>query len=262
MSRLIAFVAARSAPGVTTTVLACASVIEQRVLIVEASQDGGSIGPRFGLPLEPGVGSLAAAARHAMEPAMVADHCQELPGTDGRVQVLVGPASCESAGSLLGAVTSPLSGVLPGVADPPLVLVDAGRVPSRPLTAPLLAVADELLVVVRPRLDELQCLHERLPALEQFGPPLRLVLVGDRPYPPREVEATLGRPVAAVLAHDRAAADALAGVGVHRRLERSALLRSAGRLAAGLGDLPATTPTTPVGSDRTGGAAAVPGGAR
>lgn len=232
MTALAVFVAARSAPGVTTAVLACASLVEGPVLIVEASEDGGSIGPRFGLPLEPGLGSLAAAARHGMQASMIAAHCQPLPGTEGRVQVLVGPASCETAGSLLAAISSPLAGELGQLEEFELVLVDAGRVASRPLIGPLLAAADELLVVVRPRLDELQCLHQRLAAFEQLGPPPRLVLVGERPYPPREVEAALGRPVAAVLADDPAAADALAGIGSRRRLERSALLRSAGRLAA------------------------------
>lgn len=261
MTRLVAFVAARSAPGVTTAVLACASVIEGRVVIVEASEDGGSLGPRFGLPLEPGVGTLAAAARHGMKPGMVAEHCQPLPGTDGRIRVLLGPASCETAGPLLAAVASPLSGALTALADPEAVLIDAGRVAARPRIAPLLAAADELLVVVRPRLDELQCLHQRLPALEQLGPPPRLVLVGERPYPPAEVEATLGRPVAAVLADDPAAADMLAGVGVHRRLERSTLLCSARRLAAVLPGPEPPAGSAAAGQDLPGGMRTVPGGA-
>src|SRR5690606_8168048 len=126
---------------------------------------------------------------------------------------------------------------------------------------PLLGAADELLVVVRPRLDELQCLHQRLAALDQLGPPPRLVLVGERPYPPGEVEATLGRPVAAVLADDRAAADALAGVGVHRRLERSALRRSAGQLATVLAGPERLAASPASGTDLTDGVRVAPGGA-
>lgn len=259
MSRLVAFVAARSSPGVTTAVLACASVTEDRAVIVEASEDGGSIAARFGLPLEPGVGTLAAAGRHGIERGMLAEHCQRLLGTDGRVQVLIGPASTETAGTLLGAVASPLSAALGELADPALVLIDAGRLAARPVIGPLLAAADELLVVVRPRLDELQCLQQRLPALEQLGPTPRLVLVGQRPYPPREVEATLGLPVAAVLADDPEAADALAGIGVQRRLERSALLRSARRLAEVL-DEPQVPVRPTAGRNRTEGTEAVPGG--
>jgi hypothetical protein len=260
VTALVAFVAARSAPGVTTAALACATSIDGPVLIVEASEDGGSLGPRFGLPFEPGLGSLAAAARHGMQPPMVAAHCQALPGTDGRVQVLVGPASCETAGPLLAAVGSPLAAALRQLEEFGTVLVDAGRVASRPVIGPLLAAADELLVVVRPRLDELQCLLQRLAAFDQLGPPPRLVLVGERPYPPREVEATLGRPVAAVLADDRAAAEALAGVGAHRRVERSALLRSAARLAATLPGS-ASVASSAASAELPGGMRAAPGGA-
>ena len=106
------------------------------------------------------------------------------------------------------------------------MLVDAGRLPATPLAAPLLEGADRLLLVVRPRVEELTALAHRLPHLTGLGPPPQLLLVGDRPYGPTEVTDTLGVPVLGVLAHDADAADALAAAS-SRRLGRSPLLRSA-----------------------------------
>jgi hypothetical protein len=221
----VAFASARSSPGVTTAAVACASVWPGPVWLMEASEDGGSLAARFGLTLEPGMTSLAAASRHDPTAVEVADHVQPLPGTDSRVGVLVGPPATEPAQALLRSAGARLGGLLDGVDRP--VLIDAGRLSAAPAAAPLLAGVDRLLLVARPRLDELQTLAHRLPTLRSLAPSVELLLVGDRPYPPREVADTLGVLVAAVLADDVAAAEALAGLRTRRGLARSRLLRTA-----------------------------------
>ena len=225
----VVFAAARSSPGVTTAMLACASVWPDHVLLVEAAEDGGALAARFGLPVEPGLTTLAAASRHGTNgdgPAtLLGQHVQALPGTD-RIGALVGPPSLEAAQALLRTAAGRLAGLLDEAdAD---VLVDAGRLPAAPLAGPLLEGADRLLLVVRPRVEELTALAHRLPRLAGFGPAPELLLVGDRPYGPGEVADTLGVPVVGVLAVDPDAADALAAVGTSRRLGRSTLLRTAG----------------------------------
>lgn len=224
----IVFASARSSPGVTTAMLACASVWPDRVLLIEAAEDGGALAARFGLPVEPGLTTLAAASRHATNgersAELLGEHVQPLPGTD-RIDALIGPMSLEPALALLRTAAGRLAGMLGETATD--VLIDAGRLPATPLAGPLLERADRLVVVVRPRLEELTALAHRLPLLAGFGPQLQVLLVGDRPYGPREVADTLGAPVIGVLAHDPDAADALAAAGPLRRLARSPLLRSA-----------------------------------
>jgi hypothetical protein len=224
----VAFASARSSPGVTTAAVACASVWPGPVLLVEASEDGGSLAARFGLTFDPGLMSLAAASRHDPTSVVVADHVQPLPGTDSRVGVLVGPPATEPAQALWRSASPRLGGLLDGVDRP--VLIDAGRLSAAPAAAALLGSVDRLLLVARPRLDELQSLAHRLPTLRALAPSVELLLVGDRPYPHREVADTLGVPVAAVLADDVVAAEALAGLRTRRGLARSRLLRTASSL--------------------------------
>jgi hypothetical protein len=253
----IVFAAARSSPGVTTAMLACASVWPSRVLLIEASEDGGALAARFGLPVEPGLTTFAAASRHTTNgdgPAgLLADHVQPLPGTD-RIDALVGPTSLEPARALLRTAAGRLAGMLDEAAAD--VLIDAGRLPAAPLALPLLERADRLVLVVRPRLEELTALAHRLPHLTRFGPPLQVLLAGDRPYGPGEVADTLGVAVLGVLADDPDAADALAAAGPLRSLGRSGLLRSATGIVDELtADRPAAEPAERVTGQVNGHAA-------
>lgn len=248
----VAFASARSSPGVTTTALACASSWPGRVLLVEAAEDGGALAARFGLPIEPGLTTLAAASRHATDDeGLLQRHVQSLPGTE-RIVALVGPPSMEPAQALLRTSAARLATLLTRVPDDMAVLIDAGRLLSPSLAAPLIAVADQLVVVARPRVEELTGLAHRLPILSELGPPLLVLLVGDQPYGPTEVAETLGVAVAGVLARDVTAAETLAAAGSSRTLARSALLRSAtgvvDTLLAGIDSSPPPGPQSASGS--------------
>jgi MinD-like ATPase involved in chromosome partitioning or flagellar assembly len=251
----VVFASARSSPGVTTSMLACASVWPGRVLLVEASEDGGALAARFGLSFEPGLTTLAAALRHERTAADLAAHSQPLPGTDERLVALVGPSATEQAQVLLRAVASRLERVLCETDE--TVLIDVGRVSGAPLVAPLIASADRLVLVARPRIEELQALAQRLAVLARLGPAPELLLIGERPYGPAEIGATLGCPVLGVVAHDPAAADALAAVAAIRRLGRSPLLRS----AVGVVEQLSRPRTAPVSGNRPGRSGPVAGGA-
>jgi hypothetical protein len=232
----IAFAAARSSPGVTTAMLACASAWPDKVLLVEASEDGGALAARFGLPVEPGLTTLAAASRHTTNgdgpEGLLAEHVQPLPGTD-RITALLGPPSLEPAQALLRTGADRLASLLEQADSD--VLIDAGRLPANPLAASLLASADRLVLVIRPRIEELTAFAQRLPHLTGLGPPLQVLLVGKRPYGPDEVADTLSIDVLGVLAHDPDTADALAAIGPSKRLGRSPLLRSATGIVDRLG---------------------------
>lgn len=216
---------ARGACGVTTAMLAVASVWPGSLLLVEADESGGVLAARFGLAAEPGVTTLAAAARHDAAATSLDEHAQPLPGTDGRLRVLVGPATPEAAQPLWRTAATRIDALLAEVDVP--VLVDVGRLLPSPAVAPLIARADRLVVVARPRADDLQAVAQRLPAMSALGPTPELLLVGDRPYHPQEVAGTLRCRMVGELADDRPAAEALAGTVSTRRLGRSLLLRTA-----------------------------------
>ncbi len=222
---LAVFGAPRSSPGVTTAVVAVASCAVDAV-VVEGDPDGGVLAARFGLAKEPGLTTMAAAVRSAPEGSFELDaHQQALPGG---VRVVAGPASAESATALWRSAGPRLVSALAGVATSRPVVVDAGRLSPVAPTGALLDAADVLVVVVRPHLEDLHALAARAKALQGSTSRLAVLLVGDQPYGPADVADQLDVEVLGVLAHDRRAADALAGRGWSAKgLRRSSLARSA-----------------------------------
>lgn len=225
---------ARSSPGVTTAVLALAGAVDGSVLVVEASRDAGVIAPRFEIPHEPGLTTLAAAMRHDTDNGGVQRHAQALPGTDGRVGALVGPSSHDAATMAVAAAADQLGRTLAEVDA--TVLVDAGRLdPSAPALA-LCSRVDAVVLVARPRAEDAQAVASLLPVLRERSAELLLLVRGTQPYRPAEVAETLGVELLGTLPDDPRAAETLAGAGRGRRLGRSALLREAGRVIGRLDD--------------------------
>ena len=140
--------------GVTTLALALAATWpkDRPVLLVEADPAGGTLAAASGWPPEPSLVSLAAAARHALDPDLVWEHCQELPGG---AAVLTGPASADQARSALGMLAG-LSNDL-GMLDTD-VLVDCGRLDPGAPGAGAFEGADAVVLAARPRLADLHAL--------------------------------------------------------------------------------------------------------
>ena len=227
---LVGLCSAHGSPGVTTTVLALAATWpeDRRCLLVEADPFGGVIGARYGLGDTPGLSSLAAVARKGLDEEAVWSHVQHLPGG---VPVLVGPASADEAHAVLRDVAGALAGWCVTQTDVD-VIVDCGRIAPASPTVELLAKADAVLVLTRPFADQLRPAAHRLVALEASGAAASLLLVGDSPYGPDEVAATLKADVGGVIAWDPRTAAVLTGTrGAVRDLRRSPLVRSAATLA-------------------------------
>ncbi|MFA9430968.1 chromosome partitioning protein [Egicoccus sp. AB-alg2] len=228
---VVALASVKASPGVTTSLLALAATWpgQRPVLLVDADPDGGSLAARTGLLTEPGLTSLAAAARRTLRAGELERHTQPLPG--GGVPALVGPADPEHASRALQLLGGPLATALRSDPDRD-GLVDCGRLRAGSPAAPLAAAADVLVVVARPRLDELQHLRPALPRLLAVGARPALLLVGEGPYPPGEVAAALDVTVLTTLPHDPAGADQLSGQRRRAgRLERTTLLRAARAVA-------------------------------
>ncbi len=232
---VVALGAVRSC-GVTTLALALAATwpSSRRVLLAELDPAGGTLAAASGWPPEPGLVSLAAAARRGSDPELVWEHCHEL--ADGTA-VLAGPGSADQARSALGMLTGLLGRLGELSAD---VLVDCGRLAGASPN-PVLSTADQVVLAVRPRLADLHALASFL----ETNPILRqdpcLVLVGDGPYPDQEVAEALGVEVAARLPWDPEAATSLVSVPASaRELRVAPLVRAARTLADQLSGEPAT----------------------
>ncbi len=223
----MAFGSVRSC-GVTTLALSLAATwpAERRVLLVEADPAGGTLAAGAGWPPEPSLVSLAAAARRGGDPNLVWDHCQQLP--DGAA-VLAGPPSVEHARTAL-TMLDPLLGRLSELdAD---VLVDCGRLGLSSPLGRLWERSDRAVLVVRPRLADLQALATWLEASPFNGGRLGLVTVGDGPFADTEIVEALDVEVLARLPWDPAAAEAMLSVPASSRQLRLAPLTRAARTFA------------------------------
>jgi hypothetical protein len=229
---LVVLGTARSSPGVTTAVLALGAVWSRagrEPLVVEADPDGGVLAARYGLSAHPNLTELAGRTRAGLRPMDAWDHAQMLSGGLG---VVVAHPSAEQTHAALRTGAAQIGEHLDMV-DRTDVLVDAGRLsPSSPALA-LVESASLVVVVLRPRLDEISALSHRLLAL-QGAAEVRILLVGEHPYRAAEVEANLGVEVVGVLADDPKGAAAVGGRRGIRRIGTSTLLRSAVPVAAAL----------------------------
>lgn len=246
---VVAFASVKSSPGATTAMVAAGHVwpAGRPVLLVEADPAGGDLAARYRVAVEPGLATLAAAGRRALEPALVDAHVRHVAG----LAMLVSPptptparAAVELLGGALGAVLAQLPGD---------VLVDCGRLDAASPALPLARAADLVALVVRPTVIELPRVAARSAELVAAGCVVALVVVGEAStradrYPAAEVAREVGLPVVATLAEDPAGAAVLAGAPVRpRALERSLLIRSARTMVGGLLGLlpdPAPVPAT------------------
>lgn len=228
------FGSARGAPGVTTTALAVAACVAGAV-VVEADVDGGVLAVRYGLGRDPGVATLAG-VRAELSSELVRSHAQPLPGG---LPVLVGPESPARADLLWQGAGSRLAVGLASLADT-TVVVDAGRLGPRSAGRLLAPAASVVAVVCRPDRSELIPAAHRVRELGDVAPTVGLVLVGERPHAPEEVERQLGCRVLGVVADDRRSAEGLGQGMSARALARSPLARSARSLAEALLAFPPT----------------------
>jgi hypothetical protein len=201
------------------------------VLLLEADPCGGVLAARFGLPQQPGLASLAAAARHGGAIASVTEHVQRLPLGP---ELVVAPGSADVAAGSVAVLNRHADTVVRGLA--PVVVADVGRLFLGSPAAELLAVADLVLLVVSPVTEYLDHLDARMSWLRETtrAGALGLVLTGTGPYPANEVASRLGVPVFGQVPRDRWGAGVLSGRLVGRAWHRTRLVRAVKDLATAL----------------------------
>jgi hypothetical protein len=234
---LVALASVKSSPGATTTALALGVCwpAAQRPVVVECDPAGGDVAMRFGLAAEPGLVSLAAAARRSHDPGLFWRHAQKLPGG---LDVVAGPVGAGRARAALD-VLAAVPALWRCAGEQAALIADCGRLDPGAPTLTVLRAADVTLLVVRNEIGELAHVAERAEAVaDSVGGAagagrLGLLLVGERGYPRDEIADAVGLPIAAVLPIDPRGAAALAGRAASG-VARLPLLRYAHTLAGHL----------------------------
>jgi MinD-like ATPase involved in chromosome partitioning or flagellar assembly len=272
---LVVLTSAKGSPGVTTATVALAAAWppQWRPSILECDASGGDLAAGFGLSAEPGLLTLASAARRDRRPGLLWEHTQEMPGG---LAVTPAPASAEQATAAIDVLmSSPVLNLLldhaPGsdddaetlqrfeprrhdespsaqagaVADDAVVLADMGRLPPHLVpgsgVSRLLAAADVVLLVVRNEQQGIVHAAARLDALRAAaggnGAQVRMLLAGAATFSATEVALTLKVPVAGMLPTDDRAAAVLLGRPARRaaNLARLPLIRAAAAIGRQLG---------------------------
>lgn len=245
---VIAVCSLKGSPGATTLSVALAACwpAPGRPVVVECDPSGGSLAARFGLAAAPGLVSLTAAARQNRDVMLLWAHTQSLPG---EVPVVVAPPGADYTRAALttlldtrASTVSVLRGATTGRPGS-VVIADCGRLDA---VSPALAIArdaDRVVLLARPRADELSHLAAGLSMVDLWAMRPSLALIGPG-YPAGEVTRELGVPVLAEIPHDLPGARALCGLpGRRRGPARSPLGRAAHTLARALLS-PASAPIT------------------
>jgi Flp pilus assembly CpaE family ATPase len=233
---LIALASVKHAPGVTTTALGLASAWPNRTLLAECDPAGADIPSWLQLPAAGGlVDALLELRRSTADSTnMLWQQALSLE-TAGRLRLLSGvddPVQAAAIESIWPLLAQRLTAMSHAPLEPVDVIMDCGRLTERGSPWPLLDAADIVGIVLRPTVAGVRLASSWLPQLRdrcgddtRFGRRLRLVVIGDGPYPAGEVAEALDTPLLAALPADPGAARALAGGG-GRTLMRSRLWRT------------------------------------
>lgn len=224
---LVAVASVKGAPGVTRLAMTLAALWPHgaSATLVEADPAGGTIAGRFGLAASPSLTTLAAAMFPSAQDVRIGEHTQQLPSGLPVVVAPTDPASVRAAVVDLAAAGALLEKT---AADPETVVVlDYGRLDARCLS-PVVTVADEVLLVVRPVAEEIGLSDVAVKSLQSAGSRVRLVLRGAG-YTAGEMSRTLGVEVTGRLPEAPEA-------GLLARSRRSAYVRSVQQIALSIAD--------------------------
>jgi hypothetical protein len=237
--------------GATTLALGLAATwpTHRRVFLVEADPAGGTLAAASGWSAEPSLVTLAAAVRRSEAVEVALAHTHALPNG---APVLAAPATPEQSRRALAM----LDGLLAQLGDlDGDVVLDCGRLElaregEEPQVNPLGSHRDALsnaerfleaevaLLACRPQLADLHAVasflgHPLVAEAERSR--LRLVLIGDGPYPDGEIASTFDVEVSGHLPFDAATATALPSMPAEvRELRHTPLVRALRSLASSI----------------------------
>ncbi|MGD9702819.1 MAG: hypothetical protein AB7L17_11030 [Ilumatobacteraceae bacterium] len=241
----------RGSPGVTSWCLLLAAAWPEELgrerVVLEADVDGGVLGARYGIGVEPGAVSLIASLRHAGDEVPVGEHGREAaPG----LWLVPGPESSEQAGSVWSGTAAQVAARL--AQDDRVWLLDCGRLSPSKSTIQLAEWSNLALVVCRAGPEDLVQVPRRVAAIQQHAATAGVLVIGKPPYDKHELAEFFGTASVWSVAES----DDLARMAGHAlapgRARRSWLWRSAVEIAAEIASLAATSEplaAIPKGSD-------------
>jgi MinD-like ATPase involved in chromosome partitioning or flagellar assembly len=233
---LVAVTAVPGSRGVSTVAAALALTWPAEVLLADLDGTGGDLGAWFDLPATPNLTTAIAAASHPNWTTISAH--THLPSVG--MQVLAAPVRSREA---TAAVTEAANRLVPVLSAHPgvHVIADTGR--SVGALGPVAAQAATVVVTIaqtpgstRATAAIIDRTAELLDWCATRAMPTRLAVIGDDPYPTRDIEVHLGRPCH-LIPIDPLGAAVIAGRPATGRLAtRSRVLRSTARLAHAIHD--------------------------
>lgn len=231
----------KGAPGATTLALAMTCALAHAhgndAALIEADPAGGDLAALLGLPIEPGMVSLAAACRHHSTSPDLRAHGQSLPAGGW---ALLGSTDPTQAAPTVVTLVSRLRNALGQAARD--AVIDGGRwMPSTPIS-PLVREATATVVCLTSSVSAIEAVRVRAGDLwESTGGRVGLVVVGPDRYGAEQIEGCTGLPVAGAVPWDERAYSGLFGAA-KTRVERSPLVRAARSI---VDRLDATTTASP-----------------
>lgn len=223
----------KGAPGVTTTALALAASwpVEHKVMLVEADPFGGDLAARYEVNPPTSLTRLLVAARRGVSAVEIGEHVQRLQGELPVVYGLNGSqiAFEPSAWANLADALSRLD---------VSIVVDAGRLmPDLGPAKPLIAHAENTIVIIEPLLEQISHLFQAMESLKKCTSGRRMLVCptfGDGGYDPQEIAKVLKATVTQPIPYDPDGAAALAGRSDMRGIEKKPIMRWAAKFAGEL----------------------------
>lgn len=228
---LISFVSVKHSPGASMSALAFATAARDLgdSYLAEMDPAGGEAVSYYfekRIPYDPGLISLAAAARRGEPPPdILLQHSVELPAG---VRAWLAPPSADQASGALMGLSLRLSSAfarMPGV-----VFADAGRWDARQPSSDRLRNSEMTVLVLRPTVSGVEHARAALNSLSTMTTRVSLLLIGNKPYSAEEVASALNVDVLGSLEFDPRGAQLIASGAEHRAIRRTALVRNAATL--------------------------------
>lgn len=225
------------APGVTSWALLLAaawpSELQDERAVLEADLDGGVLGARYEIGVEPGAAALVSGARRADTGGVELSLCGRRVADD--VWLVPGPESAEQARPLWSSRGAAESVADALAKDDRTWIVDAGRAGPASVLAPLFERATISLVFSRSEREALVQLSARVEGLRRATGMVGVVVVGKPAFSEGELQQFFASHKLWFVEEDRNLVDASRQVWSLRRARRSMLWRSAVSVAADLG---------------------------
>jgi len=252
---IVTFSSVRGSPGVTSWALLTAAAWPQafRVerVVLEVDLDGGVLGARYGLGVEPGVaGLLAAVRRHSSGADLdITAFARHMPDD---VWVVPEPESAEQC-AIVWSSAATVDGVAAvAAADERVWIIDAGRLRGVGVAAPFVTRAALSVVLCRDAQEDLVQVPSRIAALQLLGASVGVMVVGKPAYQRDELVHFFGT---GLVWQVEASKDLVTVAGAvlenNRRARRTLVWRSALEVAAAMADRAAAAAGGPVDDDLT-----------